>query len=132
MPTDETNEPISDGVLEEGGEAQLVVNLRRVNPSNARTVLMSNFPKVKEMGWFLVVANPDTEEVICLKRISFKRMTSKTMNIVLPNDFETPIQVMLLSDSYIGLDQSYVIDLARVNKRLEANVKVAKKSRKKS
>lgn len=91
VPTDETNEPISDGVLEEGGEAQLVVNLRRVNPSNARTVLMSNFPKVKEMGWFLVVANPDTEEVICLKRISFKRMTSKTMNIVLPNDFETPI-----------------------------------------
>ena len=39
--------------------------------------------------------------------------------------------MMLLSDSYIGLDQSYVIDLSRVNKRLEANVKVAKKVEKK-
>jgi hypothetical protein len=92
---------------------------------------MSNFPKQKEMGWFLVVANPDTEEVICLKRVTFSRMTQKQLVVMLPDDFDTPLQVMLMSDSYIGLDQSYVVDLNKVNNKLSEQLKVAKKNKKK-
>ncbi len=40
-------------------------------------MMMSNFPKTKEAGWFVIVANPDTQEVVCLKRVAFKRMTQK-------------------------------------------------------
>lgn len=104
VPIDERNEPLENELLEEGGEAQLIVSLRRVNHSNNKTVLMNNFSKMKECGWFLVVANPDSEEVICLKRVTLNRMTQKTLCIALPDDFDTPLQVMLMSDSYIGLD----------------------------
>jgi hypothetical protein len=88
---DQRNEPIEDQLLEESGEAQLVVHLRRVNNSNNQNMLMSNFPKAKEAGWFIIVANPDTQEVICLKRVAFKKITQKKLIVVLPDDFETPL-----------------------------------------
>lgn len=88
---DETNQPMENELLEPSGEAQLVVSLRRVNQTNSNHILMSNFPKSKEAGWFIIVANPDTEEVICLKRITFKGFTQKSLIVVLPDDFETPL-----------------------------------------
>ena len=66
---DQQNKPMEGQKLEESGEAQLVVHLRRVNQSNSQNIQMSNFPKAKEAGWFLLVANPDTQEVICIKRV---------------------------------------------------------------
>jgi len=129
VPIDERNQPLEDELLEEGGEAQLVVSLRRVNACNSKNILMSNFPKAKEVGWFLIVANPDTEEVICLKRVTFKRLTQKNLIVVLPNDFETPLQIMLVSDSYIGLDQSYVVDLEKVNQKLRSQLKQPAKAK---
>jgi len=72
---DERNEPMEGEELEPCGEAQLVVYLRRTNSCNNATIAMSNFLKAKEAGWFIIVANPDTKEVICLKRVTFKRMT---------------------------------------------------------
>ncbi len=65
---------------------------------------MCNFPKSKEASWFLIVANPDTKEVICLKRVAFKKLTKKSLIVVLPESFDTSLQVMLMCDSYIGLD----------------------------
>ena len=50
---------------------------------------------------------------------------------MLPDDFETPLQVMLMSDSYIGLDQSYAVDLNRVNAKLQKTVKEPVKKPKK-
>lgn len=117
---DERNEPQESKLLEPSGEAQLVVSLRRTNPHHGTHIAMSNFPKAKEAGWFIVVANPDTEEVICLKRVSFKRAISKSLIVVLPDDFETPLQVLLMCDSYIGLDQTYSINLDRVNQKIKS------------
>ena len=66
---------------------------------------MSNFPKYKEVTWFIVVANSSTKEVLGLKRLSFKRFSSKSLVIVLPEDFNYEgIELYLMNDSYIGLD----------------------------
>ena len=45
-------------------------------------------------------------EVIVLKRLSFKRSTSKNLVVVLPDDFtyEPRLKIYLMCDSYIGLD----------------------------
>lgn len=123
---DQRNEPMEDQLLEESGEAQLVVHLRRVNNSNNQNMLMSNFPKAKEAGWFIIVANPDTQEVICLKRVAFKKITQKKLIVVLPDDFETPLQVILMCDSYIGLDQIYNIDLNKINDKIGSSIKPTK------
>lgn len=131
VPIDERNEPLENELLEEGGEAQMIVSLRRVNACNNKSVLMNNFPKPKECGWFLVVANPDTEEVICLKRVTLNRLTQKNLIVMLPDDFETPLQVILMSDSYIGLDQSYTVDLNKVNNKLRLSMKEPVKKPKK-
>ena len=128
---DERNEPIENCPLQESGEAQLVVSLTRTNSAPTANVSICNFPKVKEAGWFIVVANPDTKEVICLKRVSFKRHISKTLIVVLPDDFKnTPLQVLLMSDSYIGIDQTYTIDLNKVNQKI-ASLKTTSKEAKK-
>lgn len=77
---------------------------------------MCNFPKAKEAGWFIIVVNPDTGSVVCLKRVAFKKITEKSLVVLLPDDLSVPLQVMIVSDSYIGLDQSYAIDLNKINR----------------
>jgi len=46
--------------------------------------------------------------------------------VVLPTDFETPLQVILMCDSYIGLDQVYNIDLHKINSKITASRKINK------
>lgn len=54
-----------------------------------------------------------------MKRIAFKRFASKKMTICLPNNFQTEhLQIYLLCDSYIGLDQQYSVDLAKINEAI--------------
>jgi hypothetical protein len=41
------------------------------------------------------------------------------MTICLPNNFKTEqLQIYLLCDSYIGLDQQYSVDLAKINEAI--------------
>lgn len=53
----ELNEPLDGEELEEGGEAQFSISLKRTNKSNSQVVSISNFPKYKEASWFLIIAN---------------------------------------------------------------------------
>jgi hypothetical protein len=102
---DQTNERIEGELLEDGGEAELCVNLTRSNKAASQGVSISNFPKFKEASWFIVVANPTNSQIIVVKRVAFKRATSKSMVISLPEDlYEEVYDMYLLCDSYIGLD----------------------------
>jgi len=102
---DQTNEHIEGELLEDNGEAELCVNITRSNKAASQGVSISNFPKFKEASWFLLVANPANSQIVMLKRVNFKRATSKSMVISLPDDlYEETYDMYLLSDSYIGLD----------------------------
>lgn len=114
--TNSQDEILSGEPLNEGGQAMVMVNLKRTNRSNKQFVSISNFPKPKECTWFLVIGNPEKNELLAMKRISFKRYASKNVSICLPNDFyDDRLEIYLMCDSYIGLDQSYKIDLLQVN-----------------
>ena len=69
-------------------------------------VSISNFPKFKEASWFMIIANSVTKQLLCIKRVAFKRFTSKNLVVLLPEDFqrEKYLKVYLMCDSYIGLD----------------------------
>jgi hypothetical protein len=78
--------------------------------------LISHFPKAKDASWILIVGNPKTNDILALKRLSFNRYASKNLTVALPEDFfEEKLELYLMSDSYIGLDQYYTIDLLQIN-----------------
>jgi len=111
-----TEEVLEGEPLEEGGEALVTVNLRRTNRSNRQFVTAANFPKPKECSWFLLVGNKATNELLAMKRLAFKRYSSKNLAIQLPAEFRgTELQIVLMCDSYIGMDQEYSIDLEQIN-----------------
>ena len=87
--TDSQEKILVDELLEEGQEAMVIVNLKRVNNSPKQFVSISNFPKPKECSWFLLIGNPEKNELVAMKRVAFKRYASKNLNICLPKDFNS-------------------------------------------
>jgi hypothetical protein len=118
--TDHEEKLLVGEMLEEGGEAMVVVNLKRTNRYNKQFVAASNFPKPKECTWFLFVGNQETNELVAMKRVAFKRFTTKNLAIPLPKNFQqNKLQLFLMCDSYIGLDQEYEIDFFKINQTIE-------------
>lgn len=74
---------------------------------------MCRFPKIKEEGWFLVLGDSATGELLALKRLGVPvgRSTRTTLRFAAPPQHgdthsAASVRLYLLSDSYIGLDQS--------------------------
>lgn len=65
----------------------IIVNMKRTNKGRKQQVLISNFPKMKEASWFILVTNPTKNEIVALKRASFNRYATKNVAIQLPDDF---------------------------------------------
>jgi hypothetical protein len=67
------------------------------------------FPKIKEEGWLLVLGNPDTDELIALKRLSVSGSNKTVAKLVFPSELVSTaahgLTLHLVSDSYLGLDQ---------------------------
>ena len=98
-----------------------MVNVERINKAYSQAVSLCNYPKYKEASYFVVVVNKHTNEIIVLKRISFKRVVSKSLAIALPDDFEEETyDIYLMCDSYIGLDQVVNVNFASVNEAILA------------
>ena len=69
------------------------------------------FPKPKDEGWVLVLGEPDTGELLALKRVGAGAGRGRC---AAPLAFRTPAEpgrrvytLYLLSDTYLGLDQQY-------------------------
>lgn len=82
------------------------------------------FPKPKDEGWFLIVGDIESRDVIALKRVGFVRGSShQSLALYTP---ETPGRVIytlyLMSDSYLGLDQQYDICLEVIPASIETQV----------
>ena len=67
------------------------------------------FPKAKDEGWWLVLGEVDSGELVALKRLGFVRgSTRSSLAFCSP---EEPCQqiysLYLVSDCYLGLDQQF-------------------------
>nr|XP_045603528.1 activating signal cointegrator 1 complex subunit 3-like [Procambarus clarkii] len=105
-------------------EYTLTVNLHRVNRSRDLRVHAPKFTKPKDEGWFVVLGNADSGELLALKRVPPVRGRSTHML-----SFRTPqtpgngvLTLYVMSDSYLGLDQQYDIPLKIIEASLEAQV----------
>ncbi|KAL0039926.1 hypothetical protein WJX77_011783 [Trebouxia sp. C0004] len=99
-----------------GQEYQLDVQLRRVGGKKAGNglarVFAPRFPKVKEEGWWLVLGDVNTHELLALKRISFADHTTARLTFPVVNGAGkemTGVTLFFMSDSYLGLDQQYLV-----------------------
>jgi activating signal cointegrator complex subunit 3 len=103
----EKYEKIENAPLKEGEEAQITVNLKRNNTKYPLAVQMERYSKIKDAGWWIIGGIESKNELLFVKKISFKDRLKREMLLNLPESFEnnSQINVYLFSDSYIGIDQ---------------------------
>lgn len=66
--------------------------------------------QVKEEGWYLVLGDPTTQELHALKRVSLAHRA--TARLTFPaGSGGSHLHLLLLSDSYMGLDQCLHVSL---------------------
>ncbi len=94
-----------------GEEITLNVELFRTSRPPTNGAYTPKFPKRKEEGWWLIIGDPSTGELLALRRIQFPgKKTSVNLSFEAP-DLEGKYNYNLyyMSDSYIGLDQQYQV-----------------------
>lgn len=76
------------------------------------------FPKKKDEGWFICVGHSD--ELCSIKRASISRKCSSAIKIVAPPYIGNfTYALVLMSDSYLGLDQQYAVQVQVRKKNTE-------------
>ncbi|KAF5753328.1 putative RNA helicase [Helianthus annuus] len=94
-----------------GEDITLVVTLERdlegrteVGPVDA-----PRYPKSKEEGWWLVVGDTKTNQLLAIKRVSLQRKAKvKLDNITAPSEAgKKNLTLYFMCDSYMGCDQEY-------------------------
>eukprot|EP00299_Pterocystis_sp_00344_P001270 c11102_g1_i1.p1 GENE.c11102_g1_i1~~c11102_g1_i1.p1 ORF type:complete len:818 (+),score=229.76 c11102_g1_i1:220-2454(+) len=105
---------MSSQSIEADSDAFLTVTLTRQN-AKPKYAHAPRFPKDKDEGWFLLLGEINHRtgdaDVVAMKRIAFNTHTSTKLLFQAP---ERPgvhtWRLMLMSDSYVGLDQQLEID----------------------
>eukprot|EP01127_Copromyxa_protea_P008859 TRINITY_DN2045_c0_g2_i1.p1 TRINITY_DN2045_c0_g2~~TRINITY_DN2045_c0_g2_i1.p1 ORF type:complete len:2126 (-),score=516.29 TRINITY_DN2045_c0_g2_i1:21-6239(-) len=97
-------------VVATGDECALNVSLSRASKYSESGAYVPQFPKKKEEGWWLILGDPNTGELIALRRVNGKGK-SETQLL-----FDAPLEpghyhyyLYFLCDCYIGLDQQFDI-----------------------
>jgi len=93
----------------------LTVGITRLNPAvqSDFRIYAPKYPKPQSEGFFLVVADPAQDEVLALKRFNWppaeklrggaNKPTSRLVVKLNPESAERKVDVLLLSDAYIGM-----------------------------
>merc|ERR1719263_483454 len=99
--------------LVSGEAVSVVVNLQREGEEEARVpaVHAPRFPKEKEEGWWLVIGDPATNSLLCIKRLTLQLKARVKLDFVAPEAGEYTYTLYLMCDSYLGCDQEYELPL---------------------
>jgi activating signal cointegrator complex subunit 3 len=111
------------GSISPGQECELKISLKRLSREpRGGFIYAPRFPKRKEEGWWMILGDPQTGELLALRRLYFRRQTTICLS------FETPEQpgyynyaLYLMSDSYMGLDQQYYVKFEVCGSEKEGN-----------
>jgi len=75
-------------------------------------VVAPRYPQPKAEGWWLVVGNQVSNELIAIKRVAFKRrVMQERLEFVAPAQGQHKLMLYFMSDSYLGVDQELAFDL---------------------
>ncbi|XP_024008125.1 LOW QUALITY PROTEIN: DExH-box ATP-dependent RNA helicase DExH12 [Eutrema salsugineum] len=107
---DLTYEVVGSEEVTPGKEVTLQVMLERdmegrteVGPVDA-----PRYPKTKEEGWWLVVGDTETNQLLAIKRVSLQRKLKVKLDFAVPSEpGEKSYTLYFMCDSYLGCDQEY-------------------------
>ncbi|WCJ44783.1 U5 small nuclear ribonucleoprotein helicase putative [Euphorbia peplus] len=107
---DMSYEVVEDEHVRVGEDITLVVTLERdlegrteVGPVDA-----SRYPKAKEEGWWLVVGDTKSNQLLAIKRVSLQRKSKVKLEFAAPSDpGKKSYTLYFMCDSYLGCDQEY-------------------------
>nr|XP_023887210.1 DExH-box ATP-dependent RNA helicase DExH12-like [Quercus suber]XP_023887211.1 DExH-box ATP-dependent RNA helicase DExH12-like [Quercus suber]XP_023887212.1 DExH-box ATP-dependent RNA helicase DExH12-like [Quercus suber]XP_023887213.1 DExH-box ATP-dependent RNA helicase DExH12-like [Quercus suber] len=113
---DMTYEVLENGNVGAGEDITLQVTLERdlegrteVGPVDA-----PRYPKAKEEGWWLVVGDTKSNQLLAIKRVSLQRNAKVKLKFAAPADAgEKQYNLYFMCDSYMGCDQecSFSVDI---------------------
>ena len=124
---DVTYEVEDEDEIASGESVAIVVQLQRETDDDAPPaaagakvpkVHAPHFPKDKEEGWWLVVGDVAANSLLCIKRIALGQRAKAKLEFVAPEPGEYTFKLYLMSDSYLGCDQEYELQL-KVGEPLE-------------
>ncbi|XP_010537248.1 PREDICTED: DExH-box ATP-dependent RNA helicase DExH12 [Tarenaya hassleriana] len=103
----------SEGVTP-GREVTLQVTLERdmEGRSEVGPVDAGRYPKTKEEGWWLVVGDTNTNQLLAIKRVSLQRKARVKLDFTAPTEpGDKSYTLYFMCDSYLGCDQEYSFSL---------------------
>lgn len=66
------------------------------------------YPKPKEEGWWLVIGDTSTNQLLAIKRVALQRKIKVKLVFTAPSEVgEKNFMIYFMSDSYLGCDQEY-------------------------
>lgn len=98
-----------------GDEAFLELKCVKKNKGCSPQVLTKRWKKDKEYSWWVLVGNIQDDRLFALKKMNFHSKACKTLQFDIEklNQFENQkVDVLFMSDSFIGIDQLKVFNLA--------------------
>lgn len=110
-----------DGAVVAGRPVSVVVTLEREvdeeeegASGGAQQVVAPLFPKPKLESWWLIVGDPGRNSLLFIKRVnSVGRRTRTKLNFAAPAEAgDHDLKLYLISDSYMGCDQEYELQLS--------------------
>jgi len=98
-------------VNEDEEEVVVKVELEQLNSKDQpRFAHTPRFPKKKEVGWWLVIGQPDTGELLALRRISIRNKAKVSLTFPPPEEAgQYTYHIYLMCDAYLGIDQQTAI-----------------------
>lgn len=77
-------------------------------PSEVGRVHAPRYPKEKEEGWWLVVGDTVTNQLLAIKRVSVQRRSKVKLVFSAPTEVgKKSFMIYFMCDSYLGCDQEY-------------------------
>ncbi|XP_070055782.1 DExH-box ATP-dependent RNA helicase DExH12-like [Nicotiana tomentosiformis] len=75
-------------------------------------VFAPRYPTTKEEGWWLVVGDTKSNQLLAIKRVTLQRKSSVKLNFSAPAEAGTRTYTLyFMCDSYLGCDQEYTLTL---------------------
>ncbi|XP_060170632.1 DExH-box ATP-dependent RNA helicase DExH12-like isoform X2 [Lycium barbarum] len=111
---DLTYDVLDGGKVRAGDDVTLQVTLERnlEGRTEVGPVFAPRYPKDKEEGWWLVVGDPKSNQLLAIKRVTLQRKSRIKLNFTTPAEAGTrEYTLYFMCDSYLGCDEEHTFAL---------------------
>ncbi|GAA5923960.1 hypothetical protein JCM1841_000119 [Sporobolomyces salmonicolor] len=85
------------------------------------TVPAPFFPVAKQEAWWAVVTEPSTKQLLAVKKVVLLRSAKVKLDFTIEKAGAHDLQLLFLSDSWVGADQEHTIDTIKVAEAAESS-----------